>query len=113
MTAIPSNIPDALTSAFATDVQKQQQWRAFVAGVAHDPGPLVDVSHRACGISRAQRRCRIDDRIEPVQAAGWRRHRRMKAKRAQTRAVFLPGTSRHSALSMSVRIHNDTKPDDR
>lgn len=42
-TPIPTEAPDALTLAFAADEQKQQQWRAFVEGVAHDPGPLAEV----------------------------------------------------------------------
>jgi predicted nucleotidyltransferase component of viral defense system len=42
-TAIPTDLPDALTDAFAKDEQKQRQWRAFVEGVAHKPGDLTDV----------------------------------------------------------------------
>lgn len=42
-TEIPQDPPDALTSAFAEDAQKQRQWRAFVEGVAHDPGELAIV----------------------------------------------------------------------
>ncbi|TDW37258.1 nucleotidyltransferase AbiEii toxin of type IV toxin-antitoxin system [Rhizobium azibense] len=42
-TGIPHDLPDALTPAFATDEQKQRQWRAFVADVAHNPGELADV----------------------------------------------------------------------
>jgi predicted nucleotidyltransferase component of viral defense system len=42
-TAIPQDLPDALTPAFAQDAQKQRQWRAFVEGVAHDPGELAIV----------------------------------------------------------------------
>jgi hypothetical protein len=42
-TAIPENLPDALTPAFAADEQKQRQWRAFVEDVAHDPGDLANV----------------------------------------------------------------------
>lgn len=42
-TAIPQDLPDALTPAFAQDAQKQRQWRAFVEGVAHDPGQLAIV----------------------------------------------------------------------
>lgn len=42
-TPIPVEVPDALTSAFAADEQKQQQWRVFVEDVAHDPGPLADI----------------------------------------------------------------------
>lgn len=37
-TAIPQDLPDALTPAFAEDVQKQRQWRAFVGDVAPRPG---------------------------------------------------------------------------
>lgn len=42
-TAIPAELPDALTRAFAKDDQKQRQWKVFVDGVAHDPGSLEDV----------------------------------------------------------------------
>ncbi len=42
-TAIPTGLPAALTAAFAGDAQKQRQWRAFVEGVAHDPGSLDKV----------------------------------------------------------------------
>lgn len=42
-TAIPTEMPDALTPAFAADEQKQKQWRAFVEDVAVDPGPLAPV----------------------------------------------------------------------
>lgn len=42
-TAIPQDLPDALTPAFAEDAQKQRQWRAFVGDVAHDPGDLGTV----------------------------------------------------------------------
>lgn len=42
-TAIPQDLPDALTSPFAEDAQKQRQWRAFVKDVAHDPGDLGNV----------------------------------------------------------------------
>lgn len=40
-TAIPTELPDALTPAFAADEQKQKQWRAFVEDVAVDPEPLA------------------------------------------------------------------------
>ena len=42
-TEIPTRLPDALTIAFATDEQKQRQWRAFVDNVALDPGTLSEV----------------------------------------------------------------------
>ncbi|MFM9939202.1 MAG: nucleotidyl transferase AbiEii/AbiGii toxin family protein [Hyphomicrobiaceae bacterium] len=42
-TVIPQDPPDALTPAFAADPQKQIQWRAFVANLNVDPGPLADV----------------------------------------------------------------------
>ena len=42
-TAIPTDVPDALTPAFAVDEQKQRQWRVFVEDVALDPGDLADV----------------------------------------------------------------------
>ena len=42
-TEIPTDLPDALTPDFATEKQKQQQWRAFVDNVALDPGTLSEV----------------------------------------------------------------------
>jgi predicted nucleotidyltransferase component of viral defense system len=42
-TAIPTELPDALTPTFAADEQKRKQWQAFVENVAVDPGPLVQV----------------------------------------------------------------------
>ena len=42
-TAIPTELPDALTRGFAEDEQKQRQWRAFVDSVATDPGTLSHV----------------------------------------------------------------------
>ncbi|NDC58221.1 MAG: nucleotidyl transferase AbiEii/AbiGii toxin family protein, partial [Alphaproteobacteria bacterium] len=42
-TAIPSELPDALSADFANDPSKQAQWRAFVTGVAIPPGALADV----------------------------------------------------------------------
>jgi len=42
-TQIPMDLPDALTPAFAENDQKQQQWQAFIDGVALDPGSLSDV----------------------------------------------------------------------
>jgi predicted nucleotidyltransferase component of viral defense system len=42
-TPIPTDLPDGLTNAFAKDEQKQRQWRAFVEGVAHNPGDLTNV----------------------------------------------------------------------
>jgi hypothetical protein len=37
-TPIPADAPDGLTSAFASDEQKQAQWEAFVAEVTCNPG---------------------------------------------------------------------------
>lgn len=48
-TAIPTELPDALTPAFAADEQKQLQWRAFVEDVAVDPGPLALVLEELAG----------------------------------------------------------------
>jgi predicted nucleotidyltransferase component of viral defense system len=45
-TDIPESRPDALTTAFARDVAKQQQWVAFVQDVAIDPGALANVIER-------------------------------------------------------------------
>ena len=42
-TALPTDTPDALSPAFAADLQKQEQWRAFVEGVAIDPGSLDEI----------------------------------------------------------------------
>lgn len=42
-TAIPVDLPDALTPAFAGDEQKQRQWSAFVRDVSANPGGLEDV----------------------------------------------------------------------
>jgi predicted nucleotidyltransferase component of viral defense system len=42
-TEIPTERPDGLTSAFASDPTKQQQWTAFVEEVAVNPGSLADV----------------------------------------------------------------------
>lgn len=42
-TEIPSELPDALTPAFAADPSKQAQWNIFVRDVALDPGSLDEV----------------------------------------------------------------------
>jgi predicted nucleotidyltransferase component of viral defense system len=42
-TAIPNDLPDALTPEFAADEQKQRQWRAFIRDVARQPGDLETV----------------------------------------------------------------------
>ncbi|MDR6306026.1 putative nucleotidyltransferase component of viral defense system [Nitrobacter vulgaris] len=42
-TAVPVDLPDALTPAFANDEQKQRQWNAFVRDVSADPGSLEDI----------------------------------------------------------------------
>lgn len=42
-TEVPTNLPDALTSAFAGDEQKQRQWNAFLENVVLRPGSLDDV----------------------------------------------------------------------
>jgi predicted nucleotidyltransferase component of viral defense system len=39
-TAIPSEVPDALTSEFARDASKRRQWDAFVRELAAGPGSL-------------------------------------------------------------------------
>ena len=41
VTEIPAERPDGLTSAFASDPTKQQQWSAFVEEVAVNPGTLA------------------------------------------------------------------------
>ncbi|MGY3539840.1 putative nucleotidyltransferase component of viral defense system [Bradyrhizobium sp. USDA 4515] len=42
-TAIPVDLPDALTPAFGNDEQKQRQWNAFIRNVSANPGSLEDV----------------------------------------------------------------------
>lgn len=42
-TSIPTDLPDALMPAFATDEQKRQQWTNFIKDVVLDPGDLGDV----------------------------------------------------------------------
>lgn len=42
-TALPLDIQDALSSEFADDPVKRQQWRAFVRDLETDPGSLEDV----------------------------------------------------------------------
>ena len=42
-TAIPDEVPDALTPAFADDATKQKQWQAFKRDLATDPGALHNV----------------------------------------------------------------------
>ena len=42
-TPIPVELPDALSPVFAADAQKQQQWRAFIEDVAHNPGELTEI----------------------------------------------------------------------
>lgn len=56
-TVVPTELPDALTPAFAADEQKQKQWRVFVGDVAVDPGPLALVLEELAGflMPRARR----------------------------------------------------------
>jgi predicted nucleotidyltransferase component of viral defense system len=42
-TKIPSELPDALTTAFAEDPMKIQQWNSFATDVSFQPGSLGDV----------------------------------------------------------------------
>jgi len=42
-TAIPEEVPDALTAAFATDATKQRQWAAFVRDLAADVPALETI----------------------------------------------------------------------
>lgn len=42
-TAVPVDLPDALTPAFANDEQKQRQWNAFIRDVSANPGRLENV----------------------------------------------------------------------
>ncbi|KAA5606377.1 nucleotidyl transferase AbiEii/AbiGii toxin family protein [Roseospira marina] len=61
-TTVPTELPDALTPAFAADEQKQQQWRAFVEDVAVEPGPLALVLEELAGflMPRARRANELD-----------------------------------------------------
>ncbi|MFL6799245.1 MAG: hypothetical protein ACJ8F3_17735 [Xanthobacteraceae bacterium] len=43
-TAIPAELPDGLTPAFADDQIKVQQWNAFIADVAFQPGTLAETT---------------------------------------------------------------------
>jgi predicted nucleotidyltransferase component of viral defense system len=43
-TSIPTEVPDALTAAFAADPAKQRQWSVFVRDVAVNPGSLAEVN---------------------------------------------------------------------
>jgi hypothetical protein len=38
-----TRVPDALTSAFAEDAAKIQQWNSFVVNVASKPGSLAEI----------------------------------------------------------------------
>lgn len=42
-TAIPADVPDALTQDFASDPAKQQQWAAFVRGLEEEVQPLGQI----------------------------------------------------------------------
>jgi Nucleotidyl transferase AbiEii toxin, Type IV TA system len=42
-TEIPTEWPDGLTAAFATDPTKQKQWAGFVEEVAVNPGTLSEI----------------------------------------------------------------------
>lgn len=43
-TPIPTELPDALTAAFAQDVSKQRQWSAFLHGIEVAAVPLADIT---------------------------------------------------------------------
>lgn len=43
-TPIPTELPDALTAAFAQDVSKQRQWSAFLDGIEVAAVPLADIT---------------------------------------------------------------------
>lgn len=42
-TAIPTELPDALTDAFANDPAKQRQWDAFLRGIEAEPIGLTQI----------------------------------------------------------------------
>lgn len=56
-TAIPIELPDALTTAFATDPAKIEQWNAFKRDLAVDPGTLAAAVEALAGflMPRARR----------------------------------------------------------
>ena len=60
-TALPVDLPDALSLAFASDELKQRQWSAFVKDVAVNPGSLEDVTASLAGflMPRAARAIRF------------------------------------------------------
>jgi hypothetical protein len=61
-TEIPTEPPDALSPGFAADVQKQQQWNAFLQNVATNPGSLADVIEMIAGfiLPQAAQALRLD-----------------------------------------------------
>jgi len=63
-TAIPAELPDAFTRAFAEDNAKVQQWNSFVEGVAVKPGTLVAVIDDLAAflIAVPSRRANLPDR---------------------------------------------------
>lgn len=48
-TAVPTEVPDALTDAFSKDEAKQRQWEAFIRDVSFEPGPLSVVVETLAG----------------------------------------------------------------
>jgi predicted nucleotidyltransferase component of viral defense system len=42
-TAIPTDLPDALSAQFGSDPAKREQWAAFVRELGPDPGPLDQI----------------------------------------------------------------------
>ena len=45
-TAVPIDVPDALTPAFAADASKRRRWAVFLRDVAINPGSLADVNEQ-------------------------------------------------------------------
>ena len=72
VTKIPTELPDALSPAFAADEQKQRQWRAFVEDVAIDPGALADVVNELAGLlmAHATTAKRVERKVLPVGQVG-------------------------------------------
>ena len=72
VTEIPTELPDALSPAFAADEQKQRQWRAFVEDVAIDPGALADVVNELAGLlmAHATTAKRVERKVPPVGQVG-------------------------------------------
>lgn len=69
-TAIPGDLPDALTTAFSTDLTKERQWAAFVRDLAADVPSLETIVNDLAGFlmphaRQARQQRRATDRGTP------------------------------------------------